>query len=299
MLPEQPQRGPGGNAIEPPLRPYTSAFMRGLVRGALEAPGDLIDLLLGARTANAPATREEIVPSDQVAPMVPVEQLLPSLARGGNLGQQVAGFAGEVFSPDPLDLLRMAGGAAAILAKIDELGLYHGTPHRWDQDLLNKAKHIPKSILPMGEIYELEGRWIVRWDDPRYGKRIKEFPDKKRAEHFFETGEMPQMPIPMKGQRVKITQNKKDYPGQFEEWTERKTGEQITNKTTIGYHYGPDRDKFVGKVTSFYKNPSENVRNGYLVEIPAGTRIEFFGDDEFRVDLSLPGIGLWKIKYKD
>jgi hypothetical protein len=114
------------------MGPYAQEFVRGAARGAIQAPGELLDLALGARTAGAPMSREEAARPLESVPMIPVGHgFLPSLAPQQGPGMGAVGFAGELASPDPLDFVKIAGAVSPFLARAPEIAAWHGSPHKF------------------------------------------------------------------------------------------------------------------------------------------------------------------------
>ena len=93
-----------------------------------------------------------------------------------------------------------------------------------------------------------------------------------------------------------------DYPGQFEPWTERRTGGGVIEKGMTVYHFGRPATSWVPKeVCAYLKWPERKVdvpKGTFIINIPAGSWVDFYDDDEVRVDVGQPGVKVWRGKRK-
>ena len=135
----------------------------------------------------------------------------------------------------------------------------------------------------------------VFFDHPAYGKCFRSFSSRELAERFAAGEEV--SPQPRKGAPVKITARAK-YRGQDERWTERSDGETVLGKPMTVFHFGFDGNALRAKTTCFYRawpDRIAEVPNGALIaEIAAGATVEFFDDDEVRVDLGSGFVRVWR-----
>ena len=129
-----------------------------------------------------------------------------------------------------------------------------------------------------------------------YGSAFRKFGDITTAEKFA-SGEKVSFKMPSKSKKLAITSTP-IKPAQFENWTERSTGEEIITETMIGYHFGFSGKELANVETCFYGMwPSEKTQvppGCVMVEIPPGTKIEWY-DTEFRVVLK-ESMNAWELK---
>uniref|UniRef100_A0A6M3J7D8 Uncharacterized protein n=1 Tax=viral metagenome TaxID=1070528 RepID=A0A6M3J7D8_9ZZZZ len=146
---------------------------------------------------------------------------------------------------------------------------------------------------------ERETDVAVWFDAPGYQNCFRSFSSRELAERFVAGEDV--VPVIVKSRRVKISSSAA-YPGQDEEWTERGTGEEILSSAITVYHFGRKANRWNPKVTCFYRSwpsayaelPSD--RATFVAELPPGCSVEYFDNDEVRVDLGQHGVKVWLAK---
>lgn len=146
-----------------------------------------------------------------------------------------------------------------------------------------------------GKIEKRDDCFAVRYRSIYGGDAVKTFETKNDAESFINLGFVEyEDPKPNKRKKIKIVEGSIRHD---EEWTERKTGEKITEEKIYGYHFGFHGKNLKDTKTCFYFDwPSEKnfVPEGtIIVEIPEGTKIDVY-DDEFRCELQ-KNWNAWKV----
>lgn len=139
---------------------------------------------------------------------------------------------------------------------------------------------------------------VAVWFDtaPLWGGEncFRSFSSRELAERFAAGEEV--IPAPEKGERVRLT-TRAAYAGPDEAWTERQTAEEILSASITAYHFGRKTKSWRPQMTCFYRRWPDRLAEipsgTFIAEIPPGTAVQYFDDDEIRVDLAQPGIKIW------
>jgi hypothetical protein len=148
------------------------------------------------------------------------------------------------------------------------------------------------------EVHEWEdGKTFSVTYKSNYGTGVRLFGSKELAERFAR-GEEIVWAEHKKGRKVEICPETEKHE-QFENWTERENGREVTTEPIVGYHFGFEGKKLAAVETCFYfeiRDDRTEIPTGtIMVEFPAGTEITKYGDDEFRVVLD-PSFTAWRLK---